>query len=299
VARVSVDEQVTRVLPELYALTTIEDHPVRALSVVRSAIGADKGDYTEVDLSSGDFRVLVDPEPPELGQLRAARELYMHEHPVSAHFLGGAPHAARLISDFLSRRAFQRLGLYGEFFRPLGVEDQLTVTVSSRASGCLAGVSVDRGRPGFDEEDRRLMDSLQPHLAVARENAVRFSRALARQPLVGEPVAPALDRLTHRQREILAQLSHGLTNGQIACALDISVGTVRKHLEHILQRLEVPTRTAAAVYYITANDTVRSSRWTASTAAMFSERGHVEDVLAPTAGGPTDRPRDAPGFGDR
>jgi hypothetical protein len=66
VARRSVGEQVSRVLPELYALTSVEQFPARALSLVRRVVGGDKGDYTEVDLLSGDFRVLVDPEPPQL-----------------------------------------------------------------------------------------------------------------------------------------------------------------------------------------------------------------------------------------
>ena len=72
--------------------------------------------------------------------------------------------------------------------------------------------------------------------------------------------------------EILAQLSPGRTNAQIALALDISPGTVRKHLEHILRRLEVTTRTAAAVYYITASNPTLPPEWTASIPSMLNDR---------------------------
>ena len=55
-----------------------------------------------------------------------------------------------------------------------------------------------------------------------------------------------IDRLTPRQREILAHVGAGLTDSQIAERLEISPATVRKHLEQIYERLDVHTRTAAA-----------------------------------------------------
>jgi DNA-binding CsgD family transcriptional regulator len=125
------------------------------------------------------------------------------------------------------------------------------------------------------------MDSLQPHLAAARNNSIRFSAALSQQSRLVEPLGhPKLDRLTSRQREILAQLSSGCTNAQIALALDISVGTVRKHVEHILRRLDVPTRTAAAVCYIAGSAPTQRSLWTASISAMLSDR---DGIAAPAA----------------
>ena len=270
----------SQVLPELYALTPIEEYPARALSVVRRVVGADKGVFTEVSARSGDFRVLVDPEPPQLAGLGRAREAYTHEHPVMAHFLSGSTAAARLISDFLTRREFHGLALYGEFFAPLGVEDQLTVLVASLASGRGAAVSIDRGGRSFDDYDRRLMDSLRPHLTAARSNAIQFSAALSGQSRSGEASGQLnLDRLTDRQREILAQLSCGCTNAQIALALDISVGTVRKHVEHILRRLDLPTRTAAAVSHIRESAATDGSRWTASIAALLGD--HVETAASP------------------
>src|SRR5437660_1377971 len=108
VAGRSVAEQVSRVLPELYALTSVEQYPARALSLVRRVVGGDKGDYTEVDLVSGDFRVLVDPEPPQLRELGSARVAYTRQHPVLAHFLACESPNARVISDFLTQREFHR-----------------------------------------------------------------------------------------------------------------------------------------------------------------------------------------------
>jgi DNA-binding CsgD family transcriptional regulator len=52
--------------------------------------------------------------------------------------------------------------------------------------------------------------------------------------------------LSRRESDVLAWASQGKTNGEIAAILAISLPTVKKHMEHILHKLGVETRTAAA-----------------------------------------------------
>ena len=61
-----------------------------------------------------------------------------------------------------------------------------------------------------------------------------------------DPAALASLPLTRRESEILAYVAVGKTNPEIGIILGISSRTVSKHIEHILQRLGVETRTAAA-----------------------------------------------------
>ena len=51
--------------------------------------------------------------------------------------------------------------------------------------------------------------------------------------------------LTRRETEILGWIARGRTSREIAAILVISPYTVRKHVEHILEKLEVSTRSAA------------------------------------------------------
>jgi len=62
-------------------------------------------------------------------------------------------------------------------------------------------------------------------------------------------ISPAVGLLglTPRELEIVGLLVHGWTNPRIAAGLVVAERTVATHLEHILAKLDVTTRTAAAV----------------------------------------------------
>jgi len=140
---------------------------------------------------------------------------------------------ARKYSDYLTRREFQRLGLYADVARPLGVEDMFRLWVESDGEGC-ARFEFDRPDSGFRERDRSVLDLLLPHLRQFRINAMRRRRS-----------AIGARHLTVREREVLALVDEGRTNAEIAQLLWISRDTVRKHLENVYDKLGVHSRTAA------------------------------------------------------
>jgi len=59
-----------------------------------------------------------------------------------------------------------------------------------------------------------------------------------------------LDQLSPRERDVLALAARGLTNGQIAHQLSLSVHGVKFHLGAIFRKLGVENRTAAAALYL-------------------------------------------------
>ena len=62
-----------------------------------------------------------------------------------------------------------------------------------------------------------------------------------------ETLPAGFSELTTREREVLAMITKGASNREIAQALFLSEGTVRNHITHILTRLNLRDRTQAAL----------------------------------------------------
>ncbi len=66
----------------------------------------------------------------------------------------------------------------------------------------------------------------------------------------GGRVAPSGPRLTSREVEVLGFLARGQSNRDIAEALFISENTVKNHVRNILEKLQLHSRTEAALYAV-------------------------------------------------
>lgn len=95
--------------------------------------------------------------------------------------------------------------------------------------------------------DQLFEDAYRCGQAMSTAEAVRWAltadRAVADDPLDGT-------RLTRREREIALLIGEGLTNQQIADRLVISVRTAQGHVEKILRKLELASRTQVATWVV-------------------------------------------------
>jgi DNA-binding CsgD family transcriptional regulator len=87
-------------------------------------------------------------------------------------------------------------------------------------------------------------DPTEP-LAAKSEGRQLVVRRAGRSLLVADERSEADARLTPREREVLALVRAGLTTAEIAAALTLARGTVRRHLQNVYAKLGVGTRTAA------------------------------------------------------
>jgi DNA-binding NarL/FixJ family response regulator len=64
----------------------------------------------------------------------------------------------------------------------------------------------------------------------------------------------ALTVLTDRERQIMALVSEGLSNKEIGRRLKIADGTIKVHLHHVYQKLEISNRTVLAALALSHNE---------------------------------------------
>jgi len=100
------------------------------------------------------------------------------------------------------------------------------------------------------------MDEVIRAIADVRSGGAPITSEIARlivQSFQGTPASSFDEQgLSPRELEILALLSEGIPNKEIATRLGISPETVRTHLGHIYQKLHVQGRTEAVTKYLKA-----------------------------------------------
>jgi two-component system, NarL family, nitrate/nitrite response regulator NarL len=63
-------------------------------------------------------------------------------------------------------------------------------------------------------------------------------------------IESGIEKLTPREREIIAMLARGISNKEIARGLDLAESTVKIHVQGILRKLNLASRVQAAVYAV-------------------------------------------------
>lgn len=95
-----------------------------------------------------------------------------------------------------------------------------------------------------------------------------------RQPAASRPETPgyvveearageekSLKQLTGRERQIMRLVSEGLSNKEIGRCLNLSDGTIKVHLHHIFQKLDISNRTVLAALAISQNEPAFGGSW--------------------------------------
>ena len=116
-------------------------------------------------------------------------------------------------------------------------------TYAARAVALGASGYLLKGCTG-DELVNAIRKAAAGEPIFTRDQLRRITGALATPRLAADVEVP----LTTREGEVLRQMAKGLTNKQIAEALDISYETVKEHVQHTLRKIGVSDRTQAALW---------------------------------------------------
>ena len=91
-------------------------------------------------------------------------------------------------------------------------------------------------------------DELCRNIKAAARGVVQLSPEAARRLMTALQAEDPLSDLTEREHEVLIALSKGLSNQDIAEQLSVTEKTVKTHVSNVLSKLNVKSRTQAAVY---------------------------------------------------
>lgn len=137
--------------------------------------------------------------------------------------------------------------------RENGVTSRIVMlTVSDADEDVLTAISL--GADGYllkDTDPDLLLEQIKLSITgkmVLSEAVTQVLAAAIRRPTVRP--ASELDSLTGREVEILECIAKGMSNKVIARELDISDGTVKVHVKHLLKKLGLRSRVEAAVWMV-------------------------------------------------
>ena len=122
------------------------------------------------------------------------------------------------------------------------------LVLTAYSDGETMRAALEGGAAGFalkTEPPRQTVDSIRQVYRGHLVFPLAARRWLLRTPQPSEPSQP-----TDRENEILALVSEGLTNAQIARRLRVSDNTVKFHLQNVYLKLGVRNRTEAAAHYL-------------------------------------------------
>lgn len=138
-------------------------------------------------------------------------------------------------------------------FRDEGITSRIVMlTVSDNNEDVVKAIS--QGADGYlvkDSDPDELLEQIKKAASgkMVLSDVVNAALAAAiRRP--AEKPAADINSLTNREYEILSLIAKGRSNKLIARELDISDGTVKVHVKHLLKKLNLRSRVEAAVWMV-------------------------------------------------
>lgn len=170
-------------------------------------------------------------------------------HPVAMLALEQGDMGPTTLSQLMPLNTWREHEFYVESgSRRMGLDYELDATIPGVTESGFAGLAILRSGRDFSDREAQLVSSLRGHLGRV------WGRVLATERLRSQGEAPpptaalqaAFRGLTKRESEVLAWVSEGKRDSEIARILGLSPLTVSTHVRNLLSKLGVESRVAAA-----------------------------------------------------
>lgn len=160
-------------LRKLYRLKDIDAFALFVMKELPPLVASDATAYTEINtLRRRTFSVIDTPEGQRVLEARTPQfEAYINQHPLIRHFEKNPDDGPRKVTDFLTVDAWKKTDIYQQFYRYFDLNYQMVIIMPATPPN-VVGVVLNRRDRDFDEDDRRILATLQPHLTQAYRNVI-------------------------------------------------------------------------------------------------------------------------------
>ena len=242
------DERSLLMLRRLLAIRAADLRPTldEASTIIAETFGADKVDVF-VYQADVDTLVALGTSKTPLGERQ--RTLGLDRLPLSNG--GRGAQSFRTGEPYATGHADQDPEELRGIVDGLGVRSMMNHPIE--IDGARRGlIQVDSASPDFfTEQDRDALAAVAGWIGLIMHRAELVEQMTAEAERRGRRQAgDEIARITRRQQEIAIMIAAGLTNAQIAERAVLTSGTVANHIENILRRLNLASRTQIAVWAV-------------------------------------------------
>ncbi len=218
-----------------------ENYPTRfqqeSLDLIHSLLPLTYSGFYLVDPDMRHRGVVLRNLDPEIE--REYAENYRELDPLKPSLFADADVRVACIDDQLPETELLASEYYLKFMQPAG-HRHVADMFFRQGDDIIAVLTMlrDEELGPYKEDELQLVRRLQPFLEYAL-NTVYMPRRYRQREVVQQRY-----RLTDRELDVLEYIVAGASNKIIARELNLSLATIKTHIQHIFQKVEVPSRTA-------------------------------------------------------
>jgi DNA-binding CsgD family transcriptional regulator len=238
-------------LDAAHAIVNNEPFVTELAEGLRHVVGVD---CVCVDLCHGwrtqrpSVTVVGEPDTLSVAEIDHWMALYADD-PYIVNLLATGDQRPYRTSDFMPFNRFRQTPIYREVFARYGMRHLLVMTPRMTEQDMVL-IGMTRRLHDFSDRETRALHPMREVIGAALDYHARVSAIRARISTGGPAIPPHRCTLTERENQVLALIATGHTNDQAARKLGISSRTIRKHLEGVFTKADVPSRAAAVAWWL-------------------------------------------------
>jgi DNA-binding CsgD family transcriptional regulator len=168
-------QKINGCLIRLYQELDCEKQPRLMLQIINELVPTDSS-ALNIFKPHGEMSAITLPEKFATPEQVSAVGRYTHQSPFASYFFATQDFSWMMPTDFIPQEDFYKLDLYQQGQKPLNIQHHMVGFIAQMEETAHA-LSIHRSEKGFEEREREILNTIQPHVVNSYINAIVHSRA--------------------------------------------------------------------------------------------------------------------------